>query len=257
MSDIQLITPNWSAPANVLAFTSCRAGGHSSPPFDSLNVAQHVGDNADQVELNRQLLPNHQNFSWLQQVHSNVCIDLPVHEHATLRADAACTSEPQQVCAVMTADCLPLLVCNQQGTEVAAIHAGWRGLADGIIENTVNKMHSQPDELLVWLGPAISQANFEVGEEVYQAFSVYPQAFIPSPTSTDKQPKYLADLYSIARAKLLQLGITQVSGAEYCTYQQQSLFYSHRRATHQGQTTTGRMVSAIYLLEPDQKSVIL
>lgn len=256
MPDIKLIKPEWNAPANIVAFTSCRTGGCSVAPFDSFNIAQHVGDDINHVQLNRQRLPNQQNFVWLQQIHSNHCVQLPLQDNTEVQADAVFSRQKMQVCAVMTADCLPLLLCNRQGTEVAAIHAGWRGLADGIIENTVAKLHSKPDDLLVWLGPAISQANFEVGEEVRQAFTGYAEAFIASPNTSAEQVKYQADLYAIARAKLLQLGITQISGAEYCTYQQPSLFYSHRRASHQGLSTTGRMVSAIYLFEPDQNRLI-
>ncbi|KXI27420.1 peptidoglycan editing factor PgeF [Paraglaciecola hydrolytica] len=251
MPEIDLIKPKWQAPANVVAYTSCRTGGDSLPPFASFNVAQHVGDDAKTVELNRQKLSNHKNFVWLQQVHSNLCLTLPLQaslqNNASLAVDAVCTREPMQVCAVMTADCLPILLCNKQGTQVAAVHAGWRGLADGIIENTVKQMNDAGSELLAWLGPAISQANFEVGSEVYQAFSAYPEAFISSPNSTLDQPKYLADLYAIARRKLTALGISNITGGDFCTYAQDSLFFSHRRATHLGLNTTGRMVSAVYL----------
>ena len=247
MSDITFIKPDWKAPANVLAYTSCRSGGASLPPFSSFNVAQHVGDNAETVESNRQKLPNYQNVVWLQQVHSHLCLELPPSQNSSLAVDACYTSQVMQVCAVMTADCLPILLCDNLGTRVAAIHAGWRGLADGIIENTVRQMNVSTDNLMAWLGPAISQSCFEVGAEVYQVFAAYPEAFTISLNSTLSQPKYLADLYSIARSKLKSLGINDITGGDFCTYTQESQFFSHRRATHQGLSTTGRMVTAIYL----------
>lgn len=236
------------------AFTSCRSGGFSRSPFDELNIAQHVGDDAIKVEQNRQLLPNFHHFAWLNQTHSNICVEhvRGATEHQDkIQADACFTKVKQQVCAVMTADCLPILLCDQQGTCVAAVHAGWRGLADGIVENTVQRMLVDPTSLMAWIGPAISQANFEVGSEVKAAFAQYPQAFIKNhKVNTDK---YLADLVLIAKVKLAALGINQVFASEYCTYAEESLFFSHRRAVHNtnNQTntpvTTGRMVSAIYL----------
>jgi hypothetical protein len=246
------IKPDWPAPKNVQAFTSCRMGGFSRPPFDEFNIAQHVGDDTEIVEKNRQLLPNFQQFVWLNQIHSNICVELnqqTSRQHNLLQADACYTHTKQQVCAVMTADCLPILLCNKQGTSVAAVHAGWRGLADGIIENTVQGMHVEPTQLMAWIGPAISQANFEVGSDVKCAFEKYPQAFIKG-QQTDK---YLADLALIARVKLAALGINQVFGGDYCTYANENMFFSHRRTVHQTAenanivATTGRMVSAIYL----------
>ena len=248
------IQPDWPVPSNVRAFTSCRRGGFSLPPHDSFNLAQHVGDDQRLVDKNRQLLPNYQNFTWLNQTHSNICIDLGMNqglEDAEMQADACLSIKKNQVCAVMTADCLPVLLCDQQGTCVAAVHAGWRGLADGVIENTVLKMPLNPNRLMAWMGPAISQRNFEVGGEVKEAFIHYPQAFRQNNHTTED--KYFADLYYIAKQKMLALGITQIFGGEYCTYQQSDLFFSHRRASHQAAiddipiATTGRIVSAIYL----------
>jgi len=248
------IHPDWPAPNNIRAFTSCRSGGFSQPPYDSFNLAQHVGDDKDLVNKNRQLLPNHQNFIWLNQTHSNICVDLDINGNVAdeaLQADACFSTRKSQVCAVMTADCLPVLFCDQQGTCVAAVHAGWRGLADGVIENTVSKMPVNTNKLMAWMGPAISQRHFEVGKEVKETFINYSQAFSRNALTTDN--KYFADLYYIARQKMLALGITQVFGGEYCTYQQADLFFSHRRATHQASSeanhiaTTGRIVSAIYL----------
>lgn len=248
------IQPDWPAPSSVRAFTSCRSGGFSQPPYDSFNLAQHVGDDQNVVNKNRQLLPNYQNFIWLNQTHSNICVDLDNSENVAevaIQADACFSTMQSQVCAVMTADCLPILFCDQQGTCVAAVHAGWRGLADGVIENTVSKMPVNANTLMAWMGPAISQRHFEVGKEIKETFIDYPQAFNHNnQTSADK---YFANLYQIAKQKMFSLGITQVFGGEYCTYQQDDLFFSHRRATHQAPSqanpiaTTGRIVSAIYL----------
>lgn len=239
---------------NVKAFTSCRSGGFSQSPYDSFNLAQHVGDDQGLVNKNRRLLPNNQNFVWLNQTHSNMCIDLDVDGNfaePTIQADACFSRRKKQVCAVMTADCLPILLCDSQGTCVAAIHAGWRGLADGVIENTVSKMPVNSKNLMAWMGPAISQAHFEVGKEIKATFVSYPKAFVSNNDIYDD--KYFADLYYIAKQKLFSLGIKQVFGGEYCTYRQADMFFSHRRATHQNLNasnpiaTTGRIISAIYL----------
>lgn len=248
------IQPDWPSPKNVRAFASCRSGGFSQPPYDSFNVAQHVGDDQILVNKNRQLLPNYQNIIWLNQTHSNICLDLDISGSvaaAALQADACFSMRKNQICAVMTADCLPVLFCDQQGTCVAAVHAGWRGLAEGVIENTVSKMPVSAKSLMAWMGPAISQRHFEVGIEIKEAFIDYPQAFGRNSQTTDN--KYFADLYAIAKQKMIALGITQVFGGQYCTYQQSDLFFSHRRATHKASlntnniATTGRIVSAIYL----------
>lgn len=248
------IQPNWPAPNNVKAFTSCRSKGFSQPPYDSFNIAQHVGDDISSVNKNRQLLPNHQNFIWLNQTHSNVCVDLDTKSNSVdtvFQADACFSIKRNQVCAVMTADCLPVLLCDEQGTCVAAVHAGWRGLADGVLENTVSKMPVEAKKIFVWLGPAISQRHFEVGKEIKDTFIDYPQAFNQNFQASDD--KYFADLYHIAKQKMLDMGVTQIFGGEYCTYQQDDLFFSHRRASHQAAhnskfiATTGRIVSAIYL----------
>lgn len=183
-----------------------------------------------------------------------MCIDLDVDSNfanAALRADACFSSRQKQVCAVMTADCLPILLCDSQGTNVAAIHAGWRGLAGGVIENTVLKMPVNSKNLMAWMGPAISQTYFEVEKEIKKTFISYPGAFVKNNDISDE--KYFADLYYIAKQKLFSLGIKQVFGGEYCTYQQTDMFFSHRRATHQNLDAsnpiarTGRIVSAIYL----------
>ncbi|WP_158967931.1 peptidoglycan editing factor PgeF [Paraglaciecola sp. L3A3] len=246
------IVPNWSAAKNITAFTTTRLGGLSHEPYASLNLGQHVGDDPLLVANNRQRLPNWQNFFWLKQTHSTICLavdEIDNNLSGTLEGDACFSTKAKQVCAVMTADCLPILLCDKAGTTVAAVHAGWRGLADGVIENTILKMKLPTGNLMAWMGPAISQTFFEVGEDVKQIFSQYPQAFKTNQLSSEK--KYYADLYFIAKQKLLALGVQDISGGNYCTYEQETHFFSHRRACHQQDpintpATTGRMVSAIY-----------
>ncbi len=213
--------------------------------FSGLNVGMHVGDDPAHVQHNRVLLPYSEKFSWLEQVHGTECVVLENPLLTPVRADASFTREADVVCAVMTADCLPLLVCDRQATQVAAIHAGWRGLHDGVIENSIAKFDAPARDILVWLGPAISQHNFEVGDDVVNAFSQYPHAITEKPNG-----RFQLDLYTIARAKLATLGISQVYGGNHCTYAEEHTFFSHRRATHQGYQHTGRMVSAICLTSP-------
>ncbi|NCP66230.1 MAG: peptidoglycan editing factor PgeF [Paraglaciecola sp.] len=249
-TNIKLIQPDWDAPSHVMAYSTCRQGGFSTGVYASLNVGDHVGDRNQDVAANRALLPNADGIVWLQQVHGSHCLVLAsdtVLATKKVLADASISSNSLQACAVMTADCLPVLLCDDKGSIVAAVHAGWRGLADGIIEQTVATMAVQPHTLMAWLGPAIGQQNFEVGVEVYQAFSQYQNAFEHSVNYRSESPKYQCDLYKIAKQKLHALGIMRVSGGQYCTYAQENLFFSHRRASHQGHATTGRMVSVIYL----------
>lgn len=250
------IYPDWPAPSNIKAFSTCRFGGFSLPPFDSFNMGQHVGDNPLLVDKNRQLLPNSQNFTWLKQIHGSVCLDLDnIDLKVNLKADACFSKTSHRVCAVMTADCLPILLCDESGTSVAAIHAGWRGLADGVIENTVSKIALSSEKLLAWMGPAISQDQFEVGHDVKEVFKDFPHAIKKNELSGED--KYFVNLYQIASDKMRLLGINQIYGGQYCTYQQQNLFFSHRRVTKQAKLdpsihpslpiTTGRMVTAIYI----------
>lgn len=244
MTKLKTIKANWPAPANVQAYTSTRLGGVSKAPFESLNLGYSSGDDRlavsqNREQLNRSLqLPNPP--SWHTQTHSNIA------RHATdptEEADALYSNEAGVVCVVQTADCLPVLLCNQAGNEVAAIHAGWRGLANDIIANTLKLFQSPASQLLAWLGPAISQSCFEVGAEVKAAFlaqsPLAEQAFINHPDTPDK---YFADLYSLAKLQLNKLGIQSVFGGNYCTYTQPELFFSYRR-----DGTTGRMASLIWL----------
>lgn len=260
MGQVQFIRANWPAPNNVRAYTTCRLGGKSKAPFDTLNVGQHVGDEKGIVDENRALLPNHQNIVWLQQNHGNRSIELSpdiVGLAAPPSADASFSRRAKLTCAVMSADCLPILICNKQGSCVAAIHAGWRSLASGIIENTLSQMACDVDQLMAWLGPAISQKHFEVGEIVKKSFSEHESAFSSAAESPSGELKFMADIYQIAREKLHRKGIEAVFGGEYCTYSQQQKFFSHRRSSHLYQqqinhekqvatVSTGRMVSCIY-----------
>lgn len=240
---LDLIIPQWPAPHNVRAFSTTRTGGLSLAPYDSLNVGAHVGDDLSIVEGNRALLPKHQHIKWLNQVHGNACFSINASSEQNQSVDASTTLDTGVVCAVMTADCLPILLCNKKGNEVAAVHAGWKGLADGVIENCCHHMNSSTSDLMAWIGPHISQKNFEVNETVLNRFLQYGHCF----TQGNVAGKYQADLQQIAIEKLSQLGVCGVFTANKCTYEHEEQFFSHRRATHQGLSQTGRMVSGIYL----------
>ncbi len=239
-----MLTPSWPVSVNVKAVSSTRAGGCSGGPFQSLNLGNHVGDDPTAVSRNRQLFQTTAKMPgqpvWLNQTHSTHCVVLGSDVTATLDADASFSRQPGLICTVMTADCLPLLLCNQAGTEVAAVHAGWRGLCNGVIENTL-QLFSRPADCLAWLGPAISQGAFEVGAEVRAAF-IQQEPAAGSAFIAGEQGKWLADLYLLARQRLARCGVTAVYGGECCTYLQSHDFFSYRR---DGQT--GRMATAIWL----------
>lgn len=247
ISNSSIILPTWPAPENVKAFTSTRIGGISDEPYDSLNLGAHVGDDLEKVKQNRRLfakvtsMPS--SLRWLNQVHGIQVAELPSPYMGDLKADAVFSRTKEHVCAVMVADCLPLLMCNKRGNEVAACHAGWRGLCDGVIEQTIAKF-SDPTELLVWLGPAIGAQKFEVGEEVKDAFLHKHNAAEKAFKSAEKDGKWLADLYLLARQRLAQCGVTQIYGGDYCTYTDEDRFFSYRR-----EGVTGRMASVIWLEE--------
>lgn len=249
--NIPLITPDWPAPPHVKAYVTTREGGVSKEPFASLNLATHVGDNPQTVIINRQWLVDALALPkepvWLDQTHSNTVInaDKVSLDDAVITppmADAAFTQRMGTVCAALTADCLPILLCNQEGTVAGVIHAGWRGLANGIVQNMVNSLKDTPAaSLMAWLGPAMGPKAYEVGLDVYKAFAGKNQlmqtAFSPLPND-----KWLANLYELARLTLFQAGIKQVYGGEYCTYSDPSQFFSYRRAN-----VTGRMATLIWL----------
>lgn len=236
------IIPDWPAPARVKAIQTTRQGGVSIAPYDSLNLGGHVGDNPLAVERNRillnKLLPSEP--VWLEQIHGTLVANAD-RASCQPQADACITRHRAAVCAVMTADCLPVLLCDAQGSVVGAAHAGWRGLRDGVIETTVLAMGVAPQSLMAWLGPAISQEAFEVGEEVRAAFvAIQPQA--ASAFIAGQSGKWLADIYALARLRLNALGVTQIYGGGRCTYRERGQFFSYRR-----DGVTGRMGTFIWL----------
>ncbi|GBG12902.1 laccase domain-containing protein [Novimethylophilus kurashikiensis] len=237
------IVPEWPAPANVHALQTTRLGGLSRPPYDSLNLGSHVGDEPLIVERNRNLLNPYMPSEpvWLEQVHGTHVV-LAETAGCLPKGDACVARADNAVCAIMTADCLPVLLCAEDGSVVGAAHAGWRGLADGVIEQTVDAMQVGGNRLLAWLGPAIGPDSFEVGEDVRAAFIEHNpaagQAFKPDPTTPGK---FLADLYVLARQRLDAVGVARIYGGEYCTYSDSQRFYSYRRDGR-----TGRMASLIW-----------
>jgi len=254
----QYIKPEWSAPDNVQAFSTTRIGGASLAPYAGFNIAEHVGDEQQKVDENRELLVSDLGLAkppfWLEQVHGVDLVDVdldfkydsPNKSSVFAKADASASVTPHNICAIMTADCLPVLFCNKQGTWVAAVHAGWRGLASGILEKAVEVYKGSSSDIIVWLGPAISQHHFEVGEEVRQIFlenslsnSV---AFVKSNSEiAEEKVKYRCDLYQISRMILGNYGI-EVFGGEFCTFSDPDQFYSYRRDGE-----TGRMASLIWI----------
>ncbi len=236
------IVPDWPAPPGVRALQTTRQGGVSAAPYDSLNLGDHVGDDPLTVARNRillnTLLPGEP--VWLEQVHGAIVVNAD-NASCLPRADACIARHRAAVCVVMTADCLPVLLCDEQGTVVGAIHAGWRGLCDGVIETTVRAMGVAPQSLMAWLGPAIGQEAFEVGEEVRAAFiAAQPQA--ASAFASGQRGKWFADLCALARLRLNALGVTQIYGGGYCTWHERDRFFSYRR-----DGVTGRMGTFIWL----------
>ncbi|MGB6977365.1 MAG: peptidoglycan editing factor PgeF [Gammaproteobacteria bacterium] len=238
------VKPIWPAPPSIHAYTTVRSDGFSRSPYDSFNLSQHVGDDPLAVSVNRAkltlVLKLPTDPIWLQQAHSNKVV--PAHEiTAGTQADASYTDQFNVVCAILTADCLPLLLTDRQGSKVAAIHAGWRGLAAGVIDATVRELHIPGNELLAWLGPTISAEHYEVGNEVRDAF-VQQHAEAKAAFTGTTQNKWQADLYLLARQCLNRLGVNQIYGGEFCTYTHQNFFFSHRR----DQGITGRMATLIW-----------
>jgi len=243
---IGMLVPDWPAPASVRAVTTTRAGGQSQPPWDSLNLAKHVGDNPALVETNRLELFQHLQLDrpvqWLNQVHGSRLVKAD-QLSIIPAADAVWTDSPQQVCAVMTADCLPVLLCESQGRWVTAIHAGWRGLAQGIVRETLQQLRQPEQQVLAWLGPAIGPASFEVGAEVRETFLGLDSNAVTCFQSIEQKPgHYLADIYALARLQLKDQAVISIGGGNHCTYQENELFYSYRR-----DGVTGRMATLIWL----------
>lgn len=242
---MQVINPNWSVPKNIHAFTTTREGGVSLEPYFSFNLGDHVGDDKSAVKTNRTLLV--EKFSlpqkpiFLTQTHSTRVLQLP-YSGQNLEVDAVYTNVPNQVCVVMTADCLPVLFTTTSGNEVAAAHAGWRGLCDGVLEETVKYFQAKPEDIIAWFGPAIGPKAFQVGIDVVEKFVVVDEkaklAFQPDAI---EEGKYLSNLYQIATQRLNNLGITQIYGGNHCTFNEKEKFFSYRRDNQ-----TGRMASVIW-----------
>lgn len=239
---LRVLVPNWPAPPQIGAFCTTRSGGVSKAPFESLNLGRYVNDEVLAVSENRArvraLLPAEP--VWLKQVHGTQVWDADSDAEGIIEADAAVTTKAKTVLTVMAADCLPVLIRGPAGTVIGAAHAGWRGLLGGVLENTVDVMLAKAGQgdmshYHAWLGPAIGPAAFEVGEEVRNAFHEHAQKHgLPSPASAftaidGKLGKYWANLYQLARQRLLSKGLTCIYGGEFCTVRDQTDFFSHRR----------------------------
>ncbi|MGL5742573.1 MAG: peptidoglycan editing factor PgeF [Legionella sp.] len=238
---------NWTAPKNISALTTTRLSGFSQAPYDSNNMGLNVGDDDQHVLKNRQQLIELLNLpgepQWLQQTHGTHCVI--AEEDSNRNADAAISRSIKHPLAILTADCLPVMLCNAQGTEIAAIHAGWKGLVNGIVENTLSKMESSATDVISWIGPAICQTCYEVGAEVYQKFTeAYPlsqKAFQPA------NDKWLANLPLIAEIVLNSQGIQTVYQSELCTFELKNELYSYRRTSQ-----TGRIATLIWFNDQPQ-----
>lgn len=251
-----IIQPSWAVPAHIHGFTTTRYLNLTEPtreafsqaPFDRFNLGDHVGDSPKAVAQNRQLLVETYRLPhspvFLNQTHTTKVLRLPLNEGADRNADAVYTNVPNQVCVVMTADCLPALFCSRDGTEIAAAHAGWRGLCDGILEETVAQFTCSPSEISVWLGPAIGPTAFQVGGEVVEQFVAFDeQAREAFQADLSASGKFLGNLYQLARQRLNRLGVQQISGGDYCTFSDPQ-FFSYRRDKQ-----TGRMATLIWRSE--------
>ena len=240
---IGFLAADWPAPAHIKAGTTLRTGGVSLPPFDSLNLGDRAGDEPAAVATNRERLRDALALpsapAWLYQVHGTRVVD--AGGDTSGEADASVASRTDAVCAVLTADCLPVLFCDTRGDCWGAAHAGWRGLAGGVLEATIEALPAAPANLMAWLGPSIGAHNFEVGEDVRSAFCDRAAADASAFVARDTPGKYLADIYALARARLERAGINAVYGGGLCTIDDAQRFYSYRR-----EPETGRMASLIW-----------
>ncbi|MPY23271.1 peptidoglycan editing factor PgeF [Shewanella psychropiezotolerans] len=238
------MTTSWHIPEGVNIAFSTRHAGLSKAPYESLNVGLHVGDALEDVLANRALISERlllpSRPAWLDQAHSTKVVE--ADNQRLVCADASYTRQRQQVCVVMTADCLPVLICDRQGKQVAAIHAGWRGLCDGIIETTLETFASQHADLIAYLGPAIGPEAFEVGEEVREMFMLLHPETSTFFNSTESDSKFLADLQGLAKYRLQLAGVSEVYLSHACTYKNEADYFSYRR-----DGITGRMASFIWL----------
>jgi YfiH family protein len=240
---IETIRPNWNSPPGIQACCTTRRGGVSTAPFDSLNLALHVGDDEKRVAQNRKLLRQQLRLPtepcWINQTHGTHTVT--IEQDATRDADAAVTRVRGTIAVVMIADCLPILLCNQDGSEVGAVHAGWRGLQGGVIQSALATMNSPNQSVMAWIGPGISQACFEVGDEVRTAFidsMQDAQTFF----SAHRKGHWLCDLAGLAERVLKAQGVSEVFHDSHCSYRDADRFYSYRRVA-----TTGRMAALIWI----------
>lgn len=242
-----MIIPDWSAPENIGALQTTRIGGVSDAPFDGFNLGYHVGDKQADVQANHDYLKTQlpSTAFWLEQVHGGkvVCLEHAQSQHSLNQrpqADGIYTRLTGQPIAIMTADCLPILLTSSSGDEIAALHGGWRPLAQNIIAQALANFSASPEDILVWLGPAIGPSKFEVGQDVVDAFVTQNQAH-KADFSLKGNQKYLADIYSIAKRQLNQLEVTRIYGGEHCTVSGPERFFSYRRDGE-----TGRMATLIW-----------
>lgn len=242
--EMPVVRPTWPAPEHVLAFTTTRAGGTSRPPYDTFNLADHVGDDAASVEAHRETLVRRLGVPsrpvWLSQVHGATVVRA---DEVTpgVEADAAVTSRPRVVCAVLTADCLPVLLSDDEGTVVAAAHAGWRGLGAGILESTVLRLAVEPSRLHAWLGPGIGPDSFEVGDEVRRCFTEADPSAAAHFRRNDRG-RWWADLPALATRRLEVCGVRSIHASGLCTFADRDRFFSYRR-----DGACGRMATLIWI----------
>lgn len=236
------LTADWPAPPQVRTCVTTREGGSSVAPWAGLNLGSHVGDDPAAVAANRTVLVDALGCvpAWLEQTHGTTVV--PADPTQVMDADASWTDQPGIACTIMTADCLPVLFCDRAGTRVAAAHAGWRGLAGGILEQTIEALRTPENELLVWFGPAIGPTAFEVGAEVRQVFVEHDPAAEQAFEASTRPGHHLADIYQLARLRLQRAGVNAVHGGGLCTVNDAQRFYSYRR-----DGTTGRFASLIWL----------
>lgn len=247
LQEAHLIVPAWPAPANIKALITTRHGGTSEGAYASFNLGMHVGDNPAAVAENRRrlsvILPRAP--VWLRQVHGTAVVRAEDWAETTstgeAEADAVLASTPDLPCAVMMADCLPVLFCDQAGTQVAVAHAGWRGLCAGVLENTVASMAVEPQSLMAYLGPAIGPAKFEVGSVVRDAFMAVDGRSASAFAPLQATGKFLADIYTLTRQRLVRAGVTRIYGGDFCTVTEAARFFSYRR-----EGKTGRMAAVIW-----------
>jgi YfiH family protein len=249
ITEAHIITPDWPAPGNVRALCTTRHGGVSEPPWQTLNLGSHVGDQPEHVQQNRHRLAEYaglkaNDIGWLNQVHGTNVVELTEANVDTYpEADASYTRQPGIACAILTADCLPVVLADQNGTTIGGAHAGWRSLCGGVLENLITAMAVSPGNLTAWLGPAIGPESFEVGPEVREAFIAHHPEAEKAFTPTGARPgHYMADIYQLARIRLTNSGVAAIHGGGLCTVTDAERFYSFRR---DGQT--GRMATLVWL----------